>query len=69
MARRQVSREQTASPNGSAERSAEPSSDVWDAARGGGYFDGLKIGSRNPIQVQVGKNDGRYVALHHHRAA
>ncbi|KAI9775715.1 MAG: cysteinyl-tRNA synthetase [Geoglossum umbratile] len=55
MARRQAPREQ-ASPNGSAERSG----DVWDAARGGGYFDGLKIGSRSPIQVQTGKKVGSF---------
>ncbi|KAH0548594.1 hypothetical protein GP486_007862 [Trichoglossum hirsutum] len=54
MARKQVSREQPSSANGSADLSG----DGWDAARGGGYFDGLKNGARNQIQVHTGKKGG-----------
>lgn len=57
MARKQVSRELSSSANGSADHSG----DAWDSARGGAYFDGLKIGSRNQIQLQTGKKGGRYV--------
>ena len=56
MARRQVSQEQP-----STKGSADISGDGWDSARGGEYFDGLKNGARNPIQVQTGRKGGRYV--------
>jgi hypothetical protein len=59
MARKQVPREQSSSTNASADHSG----DGWDQAKGGNYFDGLKYGAKNPMQVQTGRKGGRYVVF------